>query len=92
MELATAKKLEELIDNASLDDEARVREDYSGRGMYGKTTAGIIVSDPMVLVRAMAIFAIDADGIELDDDDHAFLNDMSSGFRTDSMGYDTIVY
>lgn len=90
MELATANKLEELIDN--MGKEARVREEYSGRGMYGKTTSGIVVEDPMIIAQAMANFAMEADGLELDDEDHQFLNDITRGFRTDSMGYDTIVY
>ena len=37
MELETAKKLEEC-------GNVRLHEGYSGRGMYGKTTAGIVGS------------------------------------------------
>jgi hypothetical protein len=92
MKLATAEKLKDLIDDMGIEDEVRVNEDYSGRGMYGDTTAGVVVNDPISIIQVMAQYALDADGIELDDEDHEFLNDIKSGFRTDSMGYDTIVY
>ena len=92
MKLATAEKLRDLIDDMNIEDEVRVNEDYSGRGMYGKTTSGIVVNDPMSIIKVMAQYALDADGIELDDNDHEFLNDIKCGFSTDSMGYDTIIY
>ena len=50
-----------------------LRDNYSGRCMYGATCFGIVTDDPEGLIEA----AIEA-GLK--------------GARTDSMGFDTIVY
>jgi len=62
-----------------LDYEAEVREDYSGRGMYGATCVGIITDAPLVLVGWAAGYV----GIT----DVAYLP-----MCTDNMGLSTIVY
>jgi len=66
------------------------RHDYSGRGMYGRETSGVVIESVTDLVGCMLqnaeelaeeVKALQEEGVE-----------MPGGFRTDSMGYDTIVY
>jgi len=57
---------------------ADVRENYSGRGMYGKTCIGIVYNGPLTLVGAACIEV----GMDYGD----------IPTRTDSMGLSTIVY
>ena len=48
MELDLAKALCTAIQNEGFESE--IRENYSGRGMYGETTTGIIIDDDCDLV------------------------------------------
>lgn len=65
----------------NMDIEADIREDYSGRGMYGTTTAGIVTDANMVVVGYCAgVAETDIDFWEVEQ------------FRTDSMGLSTIIY
>jgi hypothetical protein len=68
---------------------ADVRDDYSGRGMYGEETAAV-VGMPAAIAAALVANAeelaervaeLKADGVE-----------MPSGFRTDNMGLDMVMY
>jgi hypothetical protein len=61
--------------------DAEIREDYSGRGMFGKTTHGVVVNDSsMSSVLSAVINYGNDDGIEV------------NGFDTDSMGMGFIIY
>ncbi len=58
-------------------DDAEVLEDYSGRGMYGKTTYGIVagsIDEVLDAARSCGVLAAD------------------ESFRSDNMGMDYIVY
>jgi hypothetical protein len=63
-----------------------VHEGYSGRGMYGAVTCGV-VGDMGVI---MKLIIENADEF-VDCDRNPIFEDVR-GFRTDSMGYDTIIY
>lgn len=67
--------------------DGQVYENYSGRGMYGKETTGVVVSD---LGQVMsALYSSSAHIGELRD---AGELDQVEKFRWDSMGLDIIVY
>lgn len=73
--------------------EFEVREDYSGRGMYGKQCIGFVTSDPSrLLITLGAVLATS----EKDADDSGatyegiYYYDLSP--RMDNMAFDTIVY
>lgn len=68
--------------------EVEVRENYSGRGMFGKTTAGV-VGNMGDIVRAVAGAAADLAVAEPDEVDD-FVRDMNLSF--DNMGFDMIAY
>lgn len=73
----TASQLEEIADQV----DGTVRDDYSGRGMYGKTCFGI-VADNSVLLGAALIITLGEDlGLQ-----------MAEKTVTDSMGRSTIFY
>jgi len=57
---------------------------YSGRGMYGSTCAGIVLDDSKMLQLGMAI----TDLVQ----DESLVNRLVGGYSTDSLGYQTIVY
>ena len=77
MTLEQAEQIVEYI-NDELDGDARVREDYSGRGMDGKTVPAIITDDLTAIGYAAGVLGVP-------------FTDVPS--RTDSMGrYDTVVY
>ena len=90
MKLELAEKLAEIYEGYTGDYEdrdERLSEDYSGRGMFGKETVGLIVGDISTLLEAV-LYAV-KDGALTEDD----MSDMdTSGFRTDSMGFSTIIY
>ena len=78
-------KLAELLESRNYAIE--IREDYSGRGMYGKSTAGI-VCDESDMFEALAEIMESGDKEERE----YVAKDIRYGFRTDSMGYSTIYY
>jgi len=84
MDIQLAKQLVELLEDRGED--ASLREDYSGRGMYGRSTAGVVCDGIGTLLKAVL------------EDAHLFVEDGSpmydriSSFSTDSMGYSTIIY
>jgi hypothetical protein len=75
------EKADQLDDDTRLEDV--LREDYSGRGMFGDRCFGIVG-------------ALDAFGlvlVELTEDGHGELaRNMASNVRTDNMGYEAIYY
>lgn len=62
-----------------LGHEVRVYEDYSGRGMYGETTAGItgVDADPVMIGYAAGLLEIPSTELPR---------------RSDSLGYNSIYY
>lgn len=52
MNLEHAKRIAEHITNA-FDEEASVYENYSGRGMFGATTSGVVAGSTKIIHQAM---------------------------------------
>lgn len=68
------------------NDEFSLRENYSGRGMFGEKTAGVVcpsVTDLLSCVLAVPDWFLDEDGYPMFDDVE---------FSCDNMGTDYIVY
>lgn len=63
-----------------------VYEDYSGRGMFGETTQGVVGSQQS-FNRALAEIMVDAD----EDERKIVANELES-LRIDNMGLDLIFY
>ena len=84
--------------------EAEVRENYSGRGMYGRETVGIVTSAPGTMVGAAVckamvdLYMYDKDMSDADvtaEDMQDFLEDEMTRMMPksmDSMGLDKIYY
>lgn len=67
--------------------EVELREDYSGRGMYGENTTAIVMDDPMELL--LVCLHIGATHPELVEE----IGEDLRRIRTDSMGrYQQVVY
>jgi hypothetical protein len=88
MKLETAKRIEQAADESGFDGVV-ARGDYSGRGMYGSTTAAVTGSQ-QAIVAAIAVAAYHL-GQEGPDDAEDFLEDVGR-LRWDSMGRDAIAY
>lgn len=86
MKIETARQIEEAAKVLDLD--VKVRESYSGRGMMGRSTAGVIGSQTAIL-KAVAYAAFAAGRAGADDCD-SLIDDLD--LRWDSMGYDQIAY
>ncbi len=83
MQLKTAKAIVKAAEEMDLT--VTLREGYSGRGMYGKTTTGVVGSHSDVM-KAIAAAAMDCKK----EDQEEFLEDMD--LATDSMGRSMIFY
>ena len=80
------KKLAKLI--CEIDDEARFRESYSGRAMYGEETCAFVTPKSPIDLLVLVIEALRDEYIDLED-----LQAIKKlRMRTDSMGYDTVYY
>jgi hypothetical protein len=78
------KRLAQIIADEA---DGQVYEKYSGRGMFGKETTGVVVED---LGKVMsALYSASAHIGELRDEGEL---DQVEKFRWDSMGLDIIVY
>lgn len=67
--------------------EAKLRENYSGRGMYGETTCGVVTDESLVFVIGSVISAP-----ELFAEDEGFAKFDVGVLRSDSMGLGIIIY
>lgn len=80
-----------LLDNAAavLDIDLDIREDYSGRGMYGVTTVAVVLDRASDL----AAIAFEAGRATAHDRDEAAeaVHDLRN-LRQDSMGHGVVVY
>jgi hypothetical protein len=86
-----AEKLEDMT-----GEKHSIREGYSGRGMFGSETFGIVCDSPMQVLDVVMECLLNG---ELDEDDIEELNDKldeergpNTGFRFDGMGLQYIVY
>lgn len=86
MDMELAEMIIEAMENNG--HEAELRSDYSGRGMYGKSTHGVVIECGIGI--AMAAVISNAD-IFVDDDDGEPIFVIES-IRSDSMGLGTILY
>jgi hypothetical protein len=85
MKIETAKQIVEAAQVIGAD--VTLREGYSGRGMYGRTTAGIVGDRTSIIkATAYAAYATGAAGHDVD----GFIDDLD--FSWDSMGRDEIAY
>ena len=70
MKLEHAKKIVEHLQNEFGEDDARVYENYSGRCMFGRTTAGVVASSVGIIRQAMGElklrFSVSQDNMGLD--------------------------
>jgi len=88
MQIEFARKLEQAAQGT--DNELTVREDYSGRSMFGKTTAAVVLDGGLTdLIPTIALVAFEAG--ENGEDFWDMHEDIAS-LRTDSMGRGTVVY
>ena len=78
-------------DYCSDPEDIHVYEDYSGRGMYGDLTDGLVVSDFMEIIKLVRRICEDRSNIK-DIDVEDFLDKITSLSRRDNLGYDTILY
>ena len=87
----TAAKIAEFAGDAY---PAEIRADYSGRGMYGKTTAAVVFDQGITLGQFASIVgeiaATIVDGSDIYEARVPFLREIEN-LRTDSMGRDGIV-
>lgn len=83
MTIEQAKFLQHITDSLG-NQECEIREGYSGRGMYGAETVGVVVdSVTTLLMDTLNYFtdhAVDHEGVPF------------QSFRIDSMGRSTILY
>ena len=87
--------LEQVINDYGL--EAELREDYSGRGMYGNTTIGVVVNEGSLIDVLAAVISNASCFIEADGEDELDIYDLGERFdvrhlRQDSMGLGFILY
>lgn len=81
MDRELAEAIVEAIENNG--GEAELREDYSGRGMYGKTTTGVVFDGDLVSA------IINNADLFVEDDDPKF---ETRSLCEDSMGLSRIIY
>jgi len=63
MKLATAKAMVKRINKREGEEVASLREDYSGRGMFGNTTAAVVL--PGYLIPKRNIHKVDNMGLDM---------------------------
>ena len=87
------KHIAEGIEEGAQDfgKEVEVREDYSGRGMYGETTTALIASDISDVIVGMIQYAVYMKEEE-NDDAIDLLCETVEYLRTDQMGLGIVVY
>lgn len=80
-----------LVDLAEdFDIEASIYENYSGRGMYGAVTTGIVMEDAVANLPFL-LYNCARSIVELQEAGELPL-ELDESFRTDNMGRDVIVY
>lgn len=90
------KEIAEMI--ADYGSNLQLHEDYSGRGMYGKTTTAITCDDVDDFFSAVGDLMFDMlldamnEGEDYDTKDAEELRNVLSQFRQDSLGMGYIIY
>jgi hypothetical protein len=92
MKLITAQALAEAAEALGVEG-VNVRESYSGRGMYGDTTSGVVCKSvgDLLICAAEAALMLAADPASGDAAADAFLEDLRD-VSWDGMGLSVIVY
>ncbi len=85
MDLKLAQAMQEAMTDCGYSCE--IREGYSGRGMYGGETTGIVIDNITQLLESL----IEAAYVLVDEDEGPIF-DVTGDIRTDSMGLSMIVY
>ena len=78
------KTLGEIIRELCEDNDLECRDNYSGRGMYGRTCYGIVTDNIFYVVITLCDM--------IRDEGYESAADIIGEVRTDSMGLDKIVY
>lgn len=83
----------ELVKNAAYDNgyDISIYKEYSGRGMFGKTTTGLVCPDINVLIKVIAF----ASKMFTPDDNYLFFEDFLNDLlpvKMDNLGNDFIFY
>jgi hypothetical protein len=94
MKLALAKFIAQKIEDLT-GEEVDIRENYSGRGMYGENTAAIVTNRPLEIADTMVHAYLDAFPDEIDELQDAMNEEEGpdfDGFKSDSMGKGYIFY
>ena len=93
MDRKLAETLVQALEDEGID--AELREDYSGRGMYGKTTAGVVFDGDIggvlqaVINNATCFIQEEVEPVDFFDVCERF---GVGNLRTDGMGLQTIIY
>lgn len=69
-------------------EDAEVREDYSGRGMYGHTTFGVVINDTTELVELFFNFSDEISCLKAENELPLFTDNLN----IDGMGRQIIIY
>lgn len=80
--------IEQALYDADLEPEEDLRDDYSGRGMYGRNCFGFVTSIAGLARFFAALGALAAEDEELEQ----LPGDLARNLSSDSMGRDTIFY
>ena len=85
------------VTNHSGNQEADVRENYSGRGMYGRETYAIVVNSETQLISDLVQYMAESvcdtnEGEENQGWCGGQIPDSDGGLRVDSMGRDVVIY
>jgi hypothetical protein len=101
MNIELARLLKNICEDVG-NQECEIREDYSGRGMYGKTTAGIVIDSVPLLVADILQWVsgnIGKHQTVSEGDTNAGIDEWLGGeipdvsdLRVDNMGNQTILY
>lgn len=89
MELHAAELVKKAADYNDYD--ISIYKEYSGRGMFGETTTGLVCSDINVLIKVIAF----ASKMFTPDDNYLFFEDFLNDLlpvKMDSLGKDVIFY
>jgi len=83
------------LDEIGEDPETTIRDDYSGRGMYGATCAALVLDTSVMTFTAQlaAVISLEIDDADEREDAMNALINMADNATTDSMGRSsTILY
>ena len=76
------------------NQECKLQEDYSGRGMYGHTTAAVVCNNPLAMMMDALQYikdCMDNSDAELDDIWEKLPDFRNTMLRTDNMGRDSMI-